>query len=107
MTFEEYTNFVRSTALGPANELYYPVLGLAGEAEEVAEKFKKLIRDHNGEMSEEYKQEILKELGDVLWYITKIADNLDTNLKEVVEINVSKLQSRKDRDIIHGKGDNR
>lgn len=66
MTFKEYNEFVKSTALGPANEMTYPILGLCGEAGEVAEKFKKLIRDHNNILTEEYKKEILKELGDVL-----------------------------------------
>ena len=83
------------------------VLVLAGESGEVAEKFKKLIRDKNGTLSTEDKNEIIKELGDVLWYITTIAHLLNSNLETVAKNNNEKLLSRKERGQIGGVGDNR
>ena len=83
------------------------VLGLAGESGEVAEKFKKLIRDKNGALNTEDKNEIIKELGDVLWYITTIAHLLNSDLETVAKNNNEKLLSRKERGQIGGAGDNR
>ncbi|MBO4675132.1 MAG: nucleoside triphosphate pyrophosphohydrolase family protein [Elusimicrobiaceae bacterium] len=83
------------------------ILGLCGESGEVAEKFKKIIRDKNGELSEEAKGEIVKELGDVLWYVTTLARYMNVSLEEVAEKNIEKLQSRLERDVLHGAGDNR
>lgn len=83
------------------------ILGLAGEAGEVSEKFKKIIRDHDGVITEADKQEIIKELGDVLWYISAIADYLEVPLEEVAGKNLEKLFSRRDRGTSRGSGDNR
>jgi NTP pyrophosphatase (non-canonical NTP hydrolase) len=83
------------------------VLGLVGEAGEVAEKMKKIIRDNNGEVTEEKKQEIKKELGDVLWYIGAMCSELKISMDEVAQMNIEKLFSRKDRGVLHGDGDNR
>ena len=83
------------------------ILGLSGEAGEAADKFKKIIRDKNSEISEDDREEIVKELGDVMWYISTIAKYLDTPLSEVANKNISKLESRLNRDKIHGEGDNR
>jgi NTP pyrophosphatase (non-canonical NTP hydrolase) len=83
------------------------ILGLSGEAGEVAEKYKKIIRDKSGIVSEEDRQEIAKELGDVLWYVAMIAKYLGVSLSEVAQMNVDKLQSRKERRVIQSKGDNR
>ena len=85
----------------------YKVLGLTGEAGEVAEKFKKILRDKGGQMDEADRQEILKELGDVLWYLVTLARYLDSNLTEVANINMKKLTSRKVRGREKGSGDNR
>lgn len=83
------------------------VLGLVGESGEVAEKFKKIIRDKGGKISEADKQEVIKELGDVLWYVALIAKYLGSELEEVATINLDKLSSRKSRKVIKGSGDNR
>lgn len=83
------------------------LLGLPGEAGEVAEKFKKVIRDKNGEISEEDRAEIVKELGDVTWYIATISRYLGVPFSEVAKGNIEKLSSRLERGKIHGKGDNR
>lgn len=83
------------------------VLGLIGESGEFADKVKKIIRDKNGKLSDEDKAEIVKELGDVLWYVNSLAHLLGTNLSDVAEQNLAKLASRKARGVLGGKGDNR
>jgi len=83
------------------------VLGLVGEAGEVAEKYKKIIRDKEGIISEEDRKELLKELGDVLWYVAVISSYLEMPLEEVAQGNIDKLSSRKRRGTQSGSGDNR
>lgn len=85
----------------------YPVLGLTGEAGEVAEKVKKLIRDRNGLYDDQWVEELKKELGDVLWYLAIIADCFKIKFDDVANTNISKLASRKERNKINGEGDNR
>ena len=85
----------------------YATLGLVGEAGEVAEKVKKIIRNKNGKINQEDKIEIAKELGDVLWYIAELATSLKISLNDIAESNIFKLQDRKKRDVIKSKGDNR
>ncbi|OGF30399.1 hypothetical protein A2533_02365 [Candidatus Falkowbacteria bacterium RIFOXYD2_FULL_35_9] len=109
MNFTQYQIASRKTALYPdkGNNYVYPVLGLAGESGEVAEKIKKVIRDNNGEVTNEKRQEIKKELGDVLWYVAQICTELQISLDEVAELNIEKLYSRFERNQIHGDGDDR
>jgi NTP pyrophosphatase (non-canonical NTP hydrolase) len=109
MTFEEYQKLSRQTAFYPdaGNNYIYPLLGLNGETGEVAEKFKKIIRDKNGVISAEDKIEISKELGDVLWYLAQIASELKLPLEDVAAMNIKKLQDRKSRNVLSGNGDNR
>ena len=109
MTFEEYQKESRKTALYPnkGNNFIYPVLGLCGESGEIAEKIKKVIRDEGGVASDLKKEEIKKELGDVLWYISQIATELGLSLDAVGMANIEKLQSRLERNKISGSGDNR
>ena len=83
------------------------ILGLVGEAGEVAEKFKKIVRDKNGVVSEDDKADIEKELGDVLWYISAVSDYLGLKLDDVANKNLEKLFSRRDRGMQKGSGDNR
>ncbi len=82
-------------------------LGLAGEAGEAADKVKKIIRDKGGRPSEEDRAAIVKELGDVLWYVANMARYLNVSLSEVAEGNIEKLSSRKQRNKLHGEGDER
>ena len=109
MNFNEYQIKARETAVYPNinSNFIYPTLGLVGEAGEVAEKIKKVIRDNNGIISEEKKEEIKKELGDVLWYVANLAKELDIDLDDVAQGNIEKLFSRMERNKIHGDGDNR
>lgn len=83
------------------------VLGLAGEAGETADKFKKILRDKNGVISEEDRAAVVKELGDVLWYVAAIARYLEVPLSEVAAGNIKKLEGRVQRGTMHGEGDER
>lgn len=84
-------------------------LGLAGETGEVLEKIKKMIRDKDGvfHATPEDLEELKKELGDVLWYLSAIAFYNGIELDDVARTNLSKLRSRQQRNKIHGNGDNR
>ncbi len=83
------------------------VLGLTGEAGEAADKVKKIIRDKDGIASSKDKDAIKKELGDVLWYIANISTYLDISLSDVAKTNLDKLESRYQRNRLHGEGDER
>lgn len=109
MTFEDYQKKSRTTALYPSigHPVVYPALGLGDEAGEVLGKIKKLFRDDQGELTLERKADIKKELGDVLWYLTQVATELDISLEELAEANLEKLLSRKERGALTGDGDNR
>ena len=93
MTFDEYQEKSRETAVYPdlGSNFVYPTLGLVGEAGEVAEKIKKVIRDNGGELDEERKEALAKELGDVLWYLAQLATELKVSLNDVADINIKKL----------------
>ena len=109
MDFKEYEEKARKTAVYPdrGKNLIYPVLGLAGEAGEVVEKVKKLIRDKNRKIDEAFLEAIKKELGDVLWYIAAICTELGISMDEVARLNIEKLYSRMERNKLHGEGDDR
>lgn len=96
--------------------LVYPALGLAGEAGEVVDKVKKLIRDdhmpldehfHTNDLDYELREELAKELGDVLWYVALIADDIGFSLSDIATMNLEKLESRQRRGRLSGSGDNR
>ncbi|MBI2439231.1 MAG: nucleoside triphosphate pyrophosphohydrolase family protein [Candidatus Moranbacteria bacterium] len=109
MNFNEYQEQSRVTAKYPqvGNNFVYPTLGLSGEAGEVAEKIKKVIRDKNGIVDDNTKEEIKKELGDVLWYVAQLSAELQISLDDVAQSNLKKLYDRMERDVLHGEGDNR
>lgn len=112
MTFEEYQKLASSMAfyqekIKPENRIFYAALGLAGESGEVADKIKKVLRDKNGIFDEETKDQIMKELGDVLWYISQFGIELGMTLDKIAEKNLEKLKSRRERGTLSGNGDNR
>lgn len=112
MTLDEYQVAARRTAQYPdETRLLYPVLKLAGEAGEVAEKIGKLMRDEGWlpgqSLSEPQREALSKELGDVLWYVASVAADLDLTLEEVATANVRKLADRAARGKIGGSGDDR
>jgi NTP pyrophosphatase (non-canonical NTP hydrolase) len=87
--------------------MVYPALGLNGEAGEVAEKVKKLFRDRDAVITNEFRESIKKELGDVLWYIANLAAEVNLSLEEIAVGNLEKLAGRVQRGTLHGDGDNR
>jgi NTP pyrophosphatase (non-canonical NTP hydrolase) len=109
MDFNDYQTKSRKTAKYPAigHPVIYPALGLVNEAGEVAGKIKKVFRDKEGQISEESRQALKAELGDVLWYIAQVATELDLSLDEIAEHNIAKLYDRLERGKIKGEGDNR
>jgi NTP pyrophosphatase (non-canonical NTP hydrolase) len=112
MNFNDYQEEAISFAIYPKSKEWdlplYPALGLAGEAGEVAEKIKKLMRDTDAKiLTADQCDEIAKEIGDVLWYCANLAEDLGLDLERVAELNLEKLRSRKDRGKISGSGDNR
>lgn len=104
MKFKEYQELAKTTAIYPEQaKIFYPTLGLAGEVGEVCEKIKKNIRD--GRVLD--KDDLTKELGDVLWYLSALAGDLGIDLEDVAFKNYEKLKSRMERNVISGSGDNR
>ena len=109
MDFKTYQKKARLTAQYPNlgfNNIY-PTLGLVGEAGEVAEKVKKVIRDKNGIFDEESKEGIKKELGDVLWYLSNLCNEFNFRLEDVALQNLEKLNQRVAKGKISGSGDDR
>lgn len=110
MTLDDYQKQALTTASWSGDnlrDLSHWALGVTGEAGEVAEKVKKIIRDFEGEVSAETKKEIAKEIGDVLWYLSSLSHHLGYSLDEIGQMNLEKLASRKARNTLQGNGDNR
>lgn len=113
VTLDEYQELAVSTAIYSSTDLYkddpyfgqvYCAMQLAAEAGEVSGKYAKAIRKGEKEVN---KEAVIKELGDTLWYIANLAGELGITLNEVAQINIDKLQDRKERGVLHGDGDNR
>jgi NTP pyrophosphatase (non-canonical NTP hydrolase) len=107
MEFNEYQKESIKSAFFTGDGLIYCTLGLSGEAGEFAEHIKKMLRDDNGILTEEKKKSLIGELGDVLWYSSALANELDTDLESVAQYNLEKIKSRKERGVQSGSGDNR
>lgn len=107
--FDTYQFLAEETAIYPTlgHPMVYPALGLCGEAGEVVEKVKKLCRDKDGQYSNEDRDAIRKELGDVLWYVSEVARQFDIRLSEVAIGNIEKLTKRKEQGVLGGSGDDR
>lgn len=109
MTFEEYQNKSKETAVYPKGKdgLVYVALGLSNEAGEVLGNLKKIIRDDNWEITDERREALKKELGDVLWYISQLCTELGFSFEEIAKYNLEKIFSRKERGALKGSGDDR
>lgn len=109
--FREYQLRATETAVypgqGSVQGLAYTALGLVGEAGEVANKVKKVLRDHGSDVPPDVRQALLDEAGDVLWYLTQLCTELDADLGTVAGLNVAKLASRAARGRLQGNGDDR
>ena len=109
MNLDDYQAAAQKTAVypGKGESLTYPALGLNGEAGEVADKLKKVIRDHRGDLKPETREAIGYELGDCLWYIAELAYELGYSLNTIAIMNIQKLSDRQARGKLGGEGDNR
>jgi NTP pyrophosphatase (non-canonical NTP hydrolase) len=110
VTFDEYQKKALTTAVPHADPLMDKTIwamGVAGEAGEVVEKWKKIVAYQDGKVSQRDLNDLKKELGDVIWYVTVLAHSLGLSLDEVINLNVKKLADRKNRGVIKGAGDNR
>ena len=108
MTLNQYQEEALKTAIYPEDKkIIYPTLGLTGEAGEVAEKVKKVIRDNNQEFTDEKKRQIALEISDVLCYCATLAHDIGYTLEEIAQMNIDKLESRQQRNKIGGSGDER
>lgn len=97
-----------NTAIYPKDRaMEYLIMGLLSEAGEIAGKYKKVIRDKNGDFDLSDKIAMAHELGDVLWYIAQIGIEINTNMSELMDINIEKLSARKEKGTIGGSGDTR
>ena len=114
MEFNDYQEECAKTDLGNIGgrkelkpEWMYYVLGMAGEMGEFQEKIKKLFRDHDGVLTLGYQMELGLEMGDVLWYMARLADKIGLPLDDIAALNIEKLNSRKERSQLQGDGDTR
>lgn len=112
MKFSEYQSATDDTAIYPeAGEGTWPALSYVGlglgEIGEIQGKLKKIIRDHDGELTPDLKTAIKKELGDGFWYMARLCTELELDGDEVLLANLEKLEDRKKRDVLGGSGDNR
>lgn len=109
MTLQEYQMMARETAVYPDKyQILYPAMGMCGEAGEAMEKIKKAVRKGGDQYRDHIDLDgLLKELGDVLWYVANIAADVGVSLNTVAELNIEKLKDRAERDVLKGEGDNR
>lgn len=111
MNLNEYQSRARKTAVYPGkNELMglmYVCLGLCGETGEFVEKIKKMIRDDHGIMTKEREELVIKELGDIIWYVANICSELKISMNDIAYTNLEKLNKRKENNTLHGDGDER
>jgi len=107
MNFKEYQKLTQRTAVYPKdNAIAYALLGLSGEVGEVANKYKKVLRGDKP-LNDEFRETVSHEIGDVLWYIARLAEELDLSLETIAINNIDKLERRLLNNTIKGDGDNR
>lgn len=103
MNMNVYQEMAAKTAIySSAHQILYPALGLVGEAGEVANKVKKMMRDGTFDRAA-----VVSELGDVLWYIAALCRDLNVEMNDVALDNLKKLHDRMQRGTIQGNGDTR
>jgi len=107
----DYQKWTDTTAIYPTESeleaINYVILGLVGEAGEVANKFKKVIRDSGGIIENDQRKKIIDEASDVLWYLTRLCSELGYDLEDLADYNYQKLEDRRDRNSLSGSGDSR
>jgi len=106
--FQEYQRATAKTAIYPKERaIEYCILGLVGEAGEIANKYKKIIRDNRGVLTQEHRDKISDECGDVFWYLSELSTNLGVSLSSLADSNIKKLKQRKEKKTLGGDGDKR
>lgn len=106
--FNSYQRSAARTAIYPEqHKVLYPALGLAGEAGEVANKVKKIIRDGADKLPKDWREQLASEIGDVLWYCAALATDLNLSLGTIAAQNEAKLAGRMQSGTLSGSGDNR
>src|SRR6056300_1494279 len=106
--FNSYQRSAAGTAIYPeTHKITYPALGMAGEAGEVANKVKKIIRDGKKSLPDDWQQQLASEIGDVLWYCAALARDLDMSLATIMAANLDKLKTRQEQGTLGGSGDKR
>lgn len=111
MNFDDFNAYqieaYRTAVYLRAIAIPYCIMGLAGETGEVAETVKKLYRDDKGILTDERKAKLVKEMGDVCWYLAALCTEIGVDLGDVARANLDKLHSREERHVLHGDGDDR
>ncbi|AYB70921.1 MazG-like nucleotide pyrophosphohydrolase [Streptomyces phage Yaboi] len=113
LSMTDYQQIAAETAIykgageATTEAINYTILGLAGEAGELCNSFKKALRDDNGVVTAERAENLAKELGDVFWYVANLANELGYPLELIAKQNLQKLKSRQARGVLSGSGDNR
>lgn len=107
MDLNEYQIKAIKAAFYEKDDIVYNALGITGEAGEVADHVKKMLRDDGGKLTAERRLAIVKELGDILWYVANMARRLEVSLETVAQMNLDKIEDRKSRNVQSGSGDNR
>ena len=107
--FDDYQKSCKKTAVYPkiGKNFTYPTIGLMGEAGEVANKVKKIIRDDKGKITKTRLEEVKAEMGDMMWYVAQLSTELGLKLSDVITYNLAKITKRQKENKIHGSGDNR
>lgn len=107
MELNKYQQLAAEAAFYEHDDVSYCALGITGEAGEIADHVKKMLRDDYGIITEERKEHLKKELGDVLWYLARMAGKLGYSMDEIAQTNLDKIHDRVKRNTQHGSGDNR
>ena len=111
MDFNEYQKLAARTATFENKEAWYPLmyvaLGVAGESGELIEKLKKVMRNDDGVISEEKREGMKQEIGDILWYLSQFARLIDVSFQDVAQANIDKTWDRAQRGVLKSEGDNR
>ena len=106
-SFLDYEKFVEQTKDNMCNDILYLTVAMCGEAGEVADKVKKIYRDHEGIVDGVTEHEIAMEIGDVLWYLAALAIKLRVPLWSIAKCNIDKVNRRITMDKLHGNWDYR
>ena len=96
VTFNSYQKLTHLTAVyPPEHSMTYLALGAVGEAGELANQVKKMIRDDGSELTIGRKAKLIDEMGDVLWYLSELCSSIEVQLEFVAVNNINKLEKRK------------